>query len=437
MEQVRTAFRSLTMAVCQVLEGQEIPNRPVQTVVTPPAGPPYVAIDPDRPALSDLRYNLTIGLLSLPEYGAAADAIEEEPELNVGIIVDEGGMLLKPEKINITRAFVTNFLWQYLGDGQQLDWNENRFAETFDELKAEVGRKKIVLHEILPLSNLRIDIDALEFGDEFRLESASISELERWINRDRSLPPFGTGPPQWDAQYLDRPAVLHVRRPVVGELSPPDGPVVLSHVAPINVDHIMSALRLTMRAPISIIFQEHATEGMMAFGGIGTSWGWSPPRQGQLVTLDSETAAQVIHTWKALQTSPNIDILRLPLSRWESSLTRPNLEDRLIDAWISLEALLLGVQEGELSFRASVRLAEFLGTNGADRQDIYDASIISYKWRNIIVHGSPNKKFSKRNPLQETVQQTTDRLRSALLKVLEFPGRFNPKNLDSDLLRRE
>ena len=437
MEQVRIALRSLTLKVCQALEGQEIPNKPVWTVVSPPDAPPHAAMDPDRPALSDLRISLTIGLLRFPEYGAAADAIEEEPELKVGIIVNEGGVLLKPEKTNITRAFVTNFLWRYLREGQQLEWDETRFAETFDELKAEVGRKSIVLHATLPLSNLRIDIDALDFGDEVRLEPASISELERWMNPDQSLPPLGVGPPQRHTGELDRPAVLHVRRTVVGELPPSDLAGPLFQLAPVNADHIIMALRLIMNAPISVIFQEHAREGMMAFSGSGTRWGWPPPRNGPLVTLDSETAAQVIHVWQVLQTSPNINILSLPLSRWESSLMRPSLEDRLMDAWISLEALLLGVQEGELSFRASVRLAEFLGTSGADRQDIYDATRISYKWRSIIVHGSPDKKFSTRNPLQETVQRTLDTLRSALLKVLDLPGRFNPKNLDSELLRRE
>jgi hypothetical protein len=128
--------------------------------------------------------------------------------------------------------------------------------------------------------------------------------------------------------------------------------------------------------------------------------------------------------------------LSLPLRRWESSLMRPNPEDSLIDAWISLEALLLGGAEGELNYRASVRLAEFLGTSGAERKDIYDATRISYRWRSLIVHGSTDRRFTRRNPLQEAVQRTTDLLRSALLKVLDLPSRFEPNNLESTLLQR-
>jgi len=158
---------------------------------------------------------------------------------------------------------------------------------------------------------------------------------------------------------------------------------------------------------------------------------------GPVATLDSEQTTQVIHVWTLLQTSPNREALRIPLRRWESSLTRANLEDKLIDAWISLEALLLGGDQGELAYRASIRLAEFLAASGANRQEIYEDTRMSYRWRSIIVHGLSSKKIAKRQPLEKVVQLTTDRLRSALLKVLEQPRRFDPNKLEIELLRRD
>ena len=231
--------------------------------------------------------------------------------------------------------------------------------------------------------------------------------------------------------------MLHARQIVVGR--PPSKGLysVLGQLPRVNVDHAIAALRLVMNAPVSVIFQEHASEGLMAFGGVSTSWGWSPPSLGSLAILDQEKVTQVIHVWQLLKTSPNIDLLRLPLRRWESSLLRPSLEDRLIDAWISLEALLLGVKEGELRFRAAVRLAEFLGTSGTDRKAIYDATRISYDCRSAIVHGGDSKEVAKHKPLQETVQLTTEYLRSALLKVLDLPGQLDRSRLESDLLGRD
>jgi hypothetical protein len=418
------------------LEGQAIPKRPVWTVVNPPGTAPYVALDGERLALADLHISLNVSLFRLPEYGVVAEAVENDPKLREGIIVDAGGFLRKPERTNLTRALVTNFLWRYLREGARLDWDETRFARTFDELRAELRRKSVVFHTILPLSNLKMDIAVLDFDDELKLLPASVEELERWINPDRGLSLPGNGPPQWNTHYVDKPAVLHARQTVVGRPPPTKLHGVLGELPRVNTGHAITALRLITNTPISIMRQEHNCEGLMAFGGGGTAWGASPPPLGPLATLDQGKAKQVIHIWQLIKSSPNIDHVRLPLRRWESSLLRASYEDRLIDAWVSLEALLLGGQEGELSYRAAVRLAEFLGTSGIDRKAIYDATRISYRWRSTIVHALSSKKLARQYPLQETVQLTTEYLRLALLKVLELPGRFDPNKLESDLLSR-
>lgn len=432
MEQLKTAFHSLTQSICRELEGLAIPKIPVWTVVNPSGTAPYVALDIERLALSDLRASLSINLLRLPEYGVVAEAVENDPGLKEGIIVDAGGFLQKPERNNITRALATNFLWRYLREGVQLDWDETRFAETFNELRTEISHKSVVFHTILPLSNIKMDIAALDFGNELKLLPASIEELERWINPDRGLSLPGAGPPQWNTQYVDKPAVLHARQTVVGRPLPTEQHEVLGQLPRVNTDHAITALRLIMNAPISVMRQEHDCEGLMAFDVRGTSWGWPHSPLGPLATLNQEKATQVIHVWQLLQTSPNIDHMRLSLRRWESSLLRASYEDRLIDAWVSLEAFLLGGQEGKLSHRAAARLAELLGTNGGDRKAIYDATKISYKWRSKIVHALNSEDLAKKHPLQETVRVTTERLRLALLKVLECSEGFDPKNLKYD-----
>ena len=81
MEQLKTALCALTHRICRDLEEQAIPKKPVWTVVNPPGAAPHVALDPERLALSELRSSLSIGLLRLPEYGVAAKAIENDPEL--------------------------------------------------------------------------------------------------------------------------------------------------------------------------------------------------------------------------------------------------------------------------------------------------------------------------------------------------------------------
>jgi len=174
----------------------------------------------------------------------------------------------------------------------------------------------------------------------------------------------------------------------------------------------------------------------MAFGGISTLWSGETPPLGPVSVLDEEKATQVIHVRHLLQMSPNIDVIGLPLRRWESSLLRRSLEDRLIDVWISLESFLLGGKEGELSYRAAILLAEFLGTSGVERRAIFDATRISYKWRSAIVHGLSTNKLTKKAPLNGVVQVTTENLRAALLKVLNSTTKFNPNKLETELLSR-
>lgn len=280
MEQVRNALRSLTQEVCRQLEGQEIPKRPVWTVVSPPEAAPYVARDFDRPALSDLRLNLTIGLFKMPEYKAAAEFIEKDAELSQGILVDALGSLIKPEANNITRALVTNFLWRYLREGKQLDWDEERFAETINELEGALDKKTVTFYTIMPLSNLKMEVTSVDFGEDLKLRPASLEELEAWINRDRSLVPltFG-GPPEWNSRHLDKPGVLQATEVVVGRPRPADLQDAIARLSQLNAGNVITALRLVLNAPIRIIFQESQTEGLMALGGGGTSWSWdTPPR---------------------------------------------------------------------------------------------------------------------------------------------------------------
>ncbi|MDA1349563.1 MAG: hypothetical protein O3A47_11975 [Chloroflexi bacterium] len=181
MEEFRVALRSLTERICRELEGQEIPKETVWTVVDRPGTPPYVAMDVERPALSETRLALSIVLLRLPEDTKVADAAENDADLREGIIIDAGGVLRPPERTNLTRTLVTNFLWRYLSEGRHLEWDEDKFNETFEELKAELASKRVVFHTILPLSNLKVAIDTLDFDKELRLRPASLEELERWL----------------------------------------------------------------------------------------------------------------------------------------------------------------------------------------------------------------------------------------------------------------
>jgi len=132
--------------------------------------------------------------------------------------------------------------------------------------------------------------------------------------------------------------------------------------------------------------------------------------------------------------------LTLPLRRWESSLLRANPEDKLIDAWISLEALFLPNKADELSYRAALRLAAFLGDDPGQRDLMYKQVPSSYWWRSQVVHGStPTPQRARKQALtslDEAVRVTGKYLRLTLLKILSLTGRFNPDDIEAQLLKR-
>lgn len=438
MERFEAALRTLTKKLCRELGKITFPKTPIWTVNYPRGVTPQVVLDTERPDYSNLLSGISLRLLRLPEYEVVADVAESAPELKEGIIIDAGGFLRGPEKTNNTRALVTNFLWRYLRAGAQLDWDEKRFMTTIGELRAELRQKSVTSHITMPLRSLKMGVDCLDFGDEIQLLPASVEELELWLNPKRLLPELGTGVQQWNTRHVDRPAVLHIHRKIVGRPPPTDIQALWKQPPQANINHVITAIRLATNVPVAVIFQEHRSEGLMAFSGHNTS-SWDQPSSmfSPVATIDQEMATNIRQILQLLNTSPSIELLRLPLRRWESSLVRHSLEDRLIDAWVGLEALLLGKKGGELSYRASMLLAEFLGTSGPHRKTIFHETRASYKWRSAIVHGGGTKTLEKTSTLKDIVKLTTENLHSALLKALKLPHRFNPERLQSDLLGRE
>jgi hypothetical protein len=62
--------------------------------------------------------------------------------------------------------------------------------------------------------------------------------------------------------------------------------------------------------------------------------------------------------------------LGLAVRRFGSTYDRVTDDDRLIDAWIALEALFLPDGNQELTYRAAMRMARFLGADSAERKEL-------------------------------------------------------------------
>lgn len=132
--------------------------------------------------------------------------------------------------------------------------------------------------------------------------------------------------------------------------------------------------------------------------------------------------------------------LRLAARRLSLATTRPDADDRTVDACIGLEAL-LGDKSGELSHRLALRATVVLATRPADHpadaHAIYDLVKKVYKHRSAVVHGAPGDK-SRTLDINGWSGPTADvavmLLREVLADALRRPGDWRPASLDDEVL---
>jgi len=147
--------------------------------------------------------------------------------------------------------------------------------------------------------------------------------------------------------------------------------------------------------------------------------------------LTSEHARQLQQIWPMLTRPDRDPRIDLALRRLESTYERKLNEDKILDYWIALEALFLPTQEAELSFRAALRIARYLGESHDERVEIFESVKSSYGVRSKVAHGA---RLRAEADLEGTVLRTGALLRRALVKALTDGQPPNVRQLDRDLL---
>jgi hypothetical protein len=126
----------------------------------------------------------------------------------------------------------------------------------------------------------------------------------------------------------------------------------------------------------------------------------------------------------------------LALRRLISSSERQSPEDRLIDCWIAFEALFAHDSNTELRFRATLRIARYVGRDAKDRRDIFHTLRQAYDWRSRIVHGSDPERADpkKLGNLEDAITACEQLLRRALREWLVDPPSSDLREIDDSFL---
>lgn len=275
-----------------------------------------------------------------------------------------------------------------------------------------------ILVLVAPLENLRSDIESVELGDGLRITRLQSIDFTHLFDTYNHMPEhqelLGTVGGCTHCFQMDlRGTRDELRDDFSQRRTVADG---------------LTALRLLKPGRIGIHF--NWTRGLDGSPG----WLRNPvlrplftvPPTYDLVRDETE---QLVNIFTAVTGRSEKNSYELALRRFEATYERLDLEDRLIDYWIALEALFGGGQ-GEISYRISLRIAVLL-TEVGQRRELFRRMKQSYEARSRVVHGSPAKQ-----DLQELLSETEDVLRLSLRRALdpEWPDGY--REMDAFVLER-
>lgn len=122
--------------------------------------------------------------------------------------------------------------------------------------------------------------------------------------------------------------------------------------------------------------------------------------------------------------------LTFALRHYSGAQDRMSPGDQIVDCWIALEALFAADSTQEVTFRASLRAAKFIGIKEDDRSKTYARLKKLYNTRSRVVHGEQ----VEQSRLEQDASDTLEYLRRSLTKWTS-EGRQSPADFDRLLLR--
>jgi len=139
------------------------------------------------------------------------------------------------------------------------------------------------------------------------------------------------------------------------------------------------------------------------------------PQSDNVVVLANSAVPELLELYQQWPLAGSHKAFDLAQERFNLAATRANPMDRLIDYWVALEALFLGVRD-ELRYRGSVRLAYFHATTPEDRIELARNIRWSYDWRSYVVHGETGHK--PRGTVESASTFTREIVRDSLRKLV-------------------
>jgi hypothetical protein len=193
-----------------------------------------------------------------------------------------------------------------------------------------------------------------------------------------------------------------------------------------TLERLHQALRLVTGFDVRTVLQYERPAWLSGFNhrtGVGYSWGVLGPHVAFVqppLFLPEEHGAQVrqvLNAFTKMESLPRMHWLDLAVRRFGDAVGRTRHDDKLLDAWIGLEALFDVRRQPQAT--ASRRISAYLGPTGPETAALAGEVWSAYDRRSEVAHGR-----ALRGDLSKTAADSVRWLQAALLKALPDPAVF-------------
>jgi hypothetical protein len=280
-----------------------------------------------------------------------------------------------------------------------------------------LSRDKKRLRYVSPVIGLAPVASETTFESGVRLRAATDDEVTEWsLAAERE--------PRWMPTWHGADVVIEVSEELPWDSAPTDERVAVA-------DEVLLALVLATGADLFLAFTEVGAEGIASKGA--KSW---MPRERILDRveqrqLEVRERGAALELWRGLRSSPVREAVLFALRRLSRASGRFVKADRLVDYWVALESLFADDTSAEVTYRASLRIAAFVGDSPEERVALRRQLKESYAVRCKIVHGSRSEA-----KVERVESETRTVLERAMRRILTMGTSFSAASIDDELLRR-
>jgi hypothetical protein len=418
---------ALALLQAKLSDGEQIAASAEEQVGRDTKGDLYI-YDRVRPDLVQFAVKHLDDMVRLPQYSKAIESLGRNQFVRrtfEGKTYDSQGNPVPNADISplVGSLYVIRFLYSFIERHDSFEFKKedlDQLYETMEEFLEAEERQYIML---APIHNFESAVDTISLTNELEIRQLTLEELNKILKANK----LGQVP------IID---FLQFKFAAVTKLMSARGKPLITEHARERIDRVISALRIWKFGAVGISVHYLIPTNVWELT-INSIIGLTSPRFviGFPYTLTESDASEFKKFFGFIEKSlseaksKELTFLDIALKRFNGCMEAIEFEDRLIDAMICLEAMLLGDDEvAELPYRLSLRAAALLGSTEHEIRHVQKFLKKVYeKLRNKIFHGRKPKELTvdeKPTPIGQVLTELEKYMRSLVLAFIRLAEHY-------------